>query len=81
MKEKKAALCRQVLTFNNVFYLTFLELCCQVALNLQSSHALECSGTACFERNYRTKLGFMLLERCVLSFSISRQSEFLWTRC
>lgn len=47
--EKKAALCKQVLTFNTVFYLTFLGLCCQVALNLQSCHALEFSGTACLE--------------------------------
>lgn len=46
---KKAALCKQVLTFNTVFYLTFLGLCCQVALNLQSCHALEFSGTACLE--------------------------------
>lgn len=47
--EKKAALCKQVLTFNTVFYLTFLGLCCQVTLNLQSCHALEFSGTACLE--------------------------------
>lgn len=46
---KKAALCKQVLTFNTVFYLTFLGLCCQVALNLQSCRALEFSGTACLE--------------------------------
>lgn len=55
-KKTSPALCKQILTFNTVFYLTFLGLCCQVALNLQSYNALEFSGTACLEKTTEQNL-------------------------
>lgn len=47
---------KEALTFNTVFCLTLLELCCQVALNLQSCHALEFSGSACLENTTEQNL-------------------------